>query len=118
MDDVSRYLHLTREVMPARARQPGTKWPVREDHCFQRIVLDHVAGGRWYDHIARPAYKHLSADQAAEAVRLCEAILEGCADLAALNRQSLAYRGKLDRRPAPRTSPPCPRETRQKTLDL
>lgn len=92
---VERYLTLTRETLPGLAREPERQWPVRHDHCFQRIVLDHVSGGVWYDHIARPAYKHLSAAQAQEAVRLCERIISGEADLHALNRQSLAWRGKL-----------------------
>ncbi|MEO0939086.1 MAG: hypothetical protein AAFY38_13110 [Pseudomonadota bacterium] len=79
--------------MPDMAR--GRGWPVVNDHCFQRIVLDHVAGGVWYDHIARPAYRHLTADQAARAARLAEDIIAGRADLHALNRQSLSWRGKL-----------------------
>lgn len=93
-DPIARYLTLTREVMPRMARQPEIRWPVREDHCFQRIVLDGISGGVWYDHIPRPAYKHLTEDQAREAVSLCEAIIDGSADLAVLNRQSLVWRGK------------------------
>ena len=95
---IQRYLTLTREVMPRMARTSGTCWPVRDDHCFQRIVLDHVCGGIWYDHLERPAYKHLDADQASRAVGLCEDIIAGHADLAALNNRSLAWRGKPQRR--------------------
>ncbi|MEW9921084.1 hypothetical protein AB2B41_15835 [Marimonas sp. MJW-29] len=83
---IDRYLTLTREVMPQMARAGTHRWPVRDDHCFQRIVLDAISGGVWYDHIARPAYKHLTPEQAARAVALCEAIIEGEADLDALNR--------------------------------
>ncbi|MEM9437686.1 MAG: hypothetical protein AAGA15_11650 [Pseudomonadota bacterium] len=93
MSDVDEYLKLTRETMPALAKDRG--WPVSADHCFQRIVLDHIAGGTWYDHIPRPAYKHLTNAQARAAVALCEAIIDGSADLHALNRASLAHRGKL-----------------------
>lgn len=92
---VERYLHLTRQVMPDLARSGRTDWPVANDHCFQRIVLDTICGGVWYDHIARPAYRHLTADQAARAVRLCEAIIDGSVDISALNRASLGWRGKL-----------------------
>ncbi|MEM9970993.1 MAG: hypothetical protein AAF762_07820 [Pseudomonadota bacterium] len=88
-------MRLTREVLPDVARRPETEWPVVNDHCFQRIVLDAVSGGVWYDHIPRPAYKNLDRDQAARAVALCQDILAGRADLHALNRQSLAWRGKL-----------------------
>lgn len=94
-DLVSRYMVLTKEVMPHMARDPAVLWPVRNDHCFQRIVLDNVCGGPWYDHLARPAYKHLSRDQAICAVRLCEAIIAGDADLDDLNQNSLRWRGKI-----------------------
>lgn len=104
---VSRYRHLTTTVMPACAFSRPSTWPVVNDHCFQRIVLDTVCGGVWYDHIARPAYKNMTSLQAAEAVALCEAILDGFADLVALNRQSLRWRGKL--RAGGRQARPRPR---------
>lgn len=92
---VARYRYLTATVMPACATDRSSIWPVVNDHCFQRIVLDTVCGGVWYDHITRPAYKNMSSAQAAKAVALCEAILDGSANLVALNRQSLRWRGKL-----------------------
>ena len=68
---------------------------MRADHCFQRILLDQACGGRWYDHIAgRPAYTHADDAVLARAVTLAEAVRDGIADLAAMNRQSLAWRGK------------------------
>ena len=94
---IARYRDLTGRVMPDRARRGGTGWPVVNDHCFQRIVLDNVCGGTWYDHIARPAYRNMTRDQAMRAVALSEAILDGTADLGALNRQSLIWRSKLRR---------------------
>ncbi len=92
---IARYRHLTGIVMPELALDRSRKWPVVNDHCFQRIVLDAVCEGVWYDHIQRPAYKNLTYAQASKAVTLCEAILDGSADLTALNRQSLLWRGKL-----------------------
>lgn len=89
------YRHLTCTIMPQMARTTHKDWPVRHDHCFQRIVLDTICGGVWYDHIARPAIRHLTLAQASKAADLCEDIIAGKADLAALNRQSLRYRGKL-----------------------
>lgn len=84
-------------MLPALAPERG--WPVSADHCFQRILLDHGVGGCWYDHVAgRPAYRHVDAAQLAAAVALGEAVAAGEADLAALNAQSLFWRGK----PAPR----------------
>ena len=91
---VERYLHLTRMVMPTLARSTKRHWPVRNDHCFQRIVLDTICGGVWYDHIPRPAYQHLRETEAMRAVQLCEQIISGETDLSLLNRQSLLWRGK------------------------
>lgn len=81
--------------MPALAKSKKTLWPVRYDHCFQRIVLDNICGGVWYEHIARPAYKHLTLEQALCAVQLCDDIIAETVDLAELNRKSLAWRDKL-----------------------
>lgn len=91
---VERYLNLTRTVMPALAQTSKRHWPVRNDHCFQRIVLDTICCGVWYDHIARPACKHLSPSQAMQAVQLCDQIITDAVDLTALNQKSLAWRGK------------------------
>ena len=93
-DLVSVYLHLTKEVLPALARNGRRNWPVSEDHCFQRIVLDHVCRGVWYEYLDRPAYKNLKKDQVQRAVKLCEDIASGHADLQKLNQQSLIWRGK------------------------
>lgn len=93
-DVVRRYMVLTKEIMPQMARDPAVKWPVRNDHCFQRIVLDNVCGGPWIEHLPRPAYKSLSHDQAVRAVQLCEDIVANRIDLHDLNQKSLAWRGK------------------------
>ena len=94
-DDLVRaYLHLTKEVLPALARNGRRNWPVSEDHCLQRIILDHVCGGVWYEYLDRPAYKNLTKDQAQRAVKLCEDIADGHKDLQKLNQQSLIWRGK------------------------
>ena len=87
-------MHLTKEALPLLARSNNLNWPIQEDHCFQRIVLDTICGGVWYDHLSRPAYKHLTSDQAQRAVRLCQDIAEGRTDLNQLNQQSLAWRKK------------------------
>lgn len=90
------WLKLTRRTLPALAG--GRGWPVSLDHCFQRILLDHAVGGRWYDHVAgRPAYRHLGQAALARAVALGRAVAAGRADVAALNRQSLVWRGKQAR---------------------
>lgn len=71
------------------------RWPIRLDHCFQRVLLDHAFGGRWYDYVAgRPAYRAAPEDALARAVALGEAVLAGTADLPALNARSLEWRNK------------------------
>ncbi|WP_375249558.1 hypothetical protein [Sphingomonas sp.] len=68
---------------------------MKADHCFQRILLDHACGGRWYDQITRrPAYRHACDTTLDRAIALGEAVAAGTTDLAALNRQSLIWRGK------------------------
>ncbi|HEX8486881.1 GCN5-related N-acetyltransferase [Sphingomonas sp.] len=87
------WLHLTRVILPALAA--ARRWPVRADHCFQRILLDHATGGCWYDSIAeRPAYAHAPEQTLANAVAIGRAVIAGEADLAALNRASLAWRAE------------------------
>lgn len=82
---------LTRRRLPAAAFE--RRWPIVEDHCFQRVLLDHACGGVWYDHIlGRPAYACASDRQLRAAIALGEAALAGTADLTDLNRQSLAWR--------------------------
>ena len=93
-DLISRYLTLTKDIMPLAALDPQNKWPVRNDHCFQRIVLDIVCNGIWYEHLSHPAYKHLNHDQATRAVQLCEDIVSNRVNLHELNEQSLIWRGK------------------------
>ncbi len=87
------WLELTRQTLPTLASRRG--WPVSLDHCFQRILLDHAVGGRWYDHVAgRPAYRHVDDAGLARAVALGRDVAAGRVDLSALNRQSLVWRGK------------------------
>lgn len=87
------WLALTREELPALAAE--RRWPVRADHCFQRILLDHAIGGCWYHAIiARPAYRHADDAVLERALALGRAVVAGAADLEALNAESLAWRGK------------------------
>ena len=93
------YLRLTRDVLPGLAADAGD-WPIRFDHCFMRVVLDHVFAGPWYDHLDRkkgPAYKQASDEQLRAAVEVAGRIAAGGREtLVPMNRQSLIWRGKLD----------------------
>lgn len=95
----ARWLTLTREILPAAAS--ARRWPVQADHCFQRIFLDNACEGVWYDRISlRPAYAHADRVILDRALALAEAALAGEADLADLNRRSLAWRRQRKARSA------------------
>jgi len=91
-----RWLSLTRHVIPARAE--AEQWTLRADHCFQRVILDAVCEGRWYDHVTgRPAYRHLDEHRLALAVSLAHLLAtdtDGRQLLERLDAQSLSWRGK------------------------
>ena len=88
-DLIDDYMHLTKTVLPSMARSGERDWPVCEDHCFQRIELDTICGGVWYEHLQRPAYKNLTNNKAKSAVDLCQDIKEKRVDFRHLNQQSL-----------------------------
>ena len=88
------WLRLTRDVMPGLAAERG--WPVRLDHCFQRILLDAELGTPWTAAlVGRPAYKSVDDATLDRLIARAEAVVAGEADLHALNRASLKGRGKL-----------------------
>ena len=89
----ARWLTLTREIMPSVSAE--NRWPIRNDHCFQRVLLDNACGGTWYAYISkRPAYRRADMATLERAIALGEAVLAGSADLGELNVRSLTYRGK------------------------
>ena len=90
----ARWLHLIRRELPEAALS-RPDWPIRLDHCFARVILDHLCGRPWREVLPAPAYKHLTAGQLRCAIATAEAVLSGHADLPALNRASLLARRKL-----------------------
>ena len=89
---VSRWLTLMRVTLPAMAVPNG--WPIRLDHCFMRVCLDAAIGRRWDEAVRRPAIRHLTDEQLAQALGTAEAILCDPSLLPILNDRSLAMRGK------------------------
>ncbi|MEM9356235.1 MAG: hypothetical protein AAGB04_08480 [Pseudomonadota bacterium] len=90
-----RYMELTRVLLPAEARL--RTWSLQNDHCFMRVILDHLFQDCWYRHLDRrlTAYKQLNVEQLQQCITLAERILEqGDPLLTNLNRQSLAWRRK------------------------
>ena len=97
---LARYRELVLAELPRRARELG--WPVTEDHCFGRIVLDGAVGGRWYDVLDRrrsPAFEQLDDEQRARAVDLAERMMtDGEPLVRELDARSLTWRGKPPKR--------------------
>ncbi|MBD2090776.1 hypothetical protein H6F67_13025 [Microcoleus sp. FACHB-1515] len=94
-----RYLELTNQTLPDLAKQ--RRFPVRFNHCFQRIILDNLFGGCWYDRLDRKqgaAYRQLTEEQLEQAIAIAEAIIAQPDEyLIELNQNSLRWRGKSKR---------------------
>lgn len=89
-DLVARWLDLTRRVLPGMAQEAN--WPIRLDHCFMRVGLDHAIGQPWHERVRRPAIRHLTDGQLQAALAVAERIAAEPALLPSLNKQSLAWR--------------------------
>ena len=91
---LARFKHLTEVALPARARE--RRWPIRFDHCFKRICLDHAFGDVWYNHLRKPAQRYLEGEPLDRAVECAEQLLQqGAPLLEPRNEASLRWRGKL-----------------------
>lgn len=91
----TRYLKLTNQVLPELARQ--RQFPVKYNHCFQRIVLDNLFGCCWYEALDRKdtAYKQLTEEQLERAIAIAESmIIQTNEHTHQLNRNSLRWRKK------------------------
>ena len=88
----ARWLHLTRVALPAMAA--AHRWPIGLDHCFMRVCLDCAIGAPWHERVRRPAIRHLDDAQLRAAIAVAERVAADPASLPALNRESLAMRGK------------------------
>lgn len=86
------WLRLVQETLPKAAANRG--WPVTEDHCFARILLDAAVGEPWRRRIRPPAWRNAPVAVLKEALALGEEAASGARDLHELNARSLALRGK------------------------
>ena len=95
LEQIARFKYLTETVLPHLAREH--RWPLRLDHCFKRVCLDHAFGDVWYRHLKKPAERHITGEPLHRAVACAEALAtdEGGDLLRIRNGESLRYRGKL-----------------------
>jgi hypothetical protein len=94
---LTRYKQLVDTVLPLAAKNKSDaqpRWPVHLNHCFGRIILDHICQRPWREIIDPPAVRHMSTTQLSKAVEVGEGILGGTIDLEKLNRESLQMRAK------------------------
>lgn len=110
-DLLEEYKHLTNDVFAEARKHTGTatRWPIRLNHCFQRIILDNLFQDVWYPHLSidgedgsKPpkggAMHRLRIDQLVGALEIGRQMLEGGAPIVReLNERSLAWRGKQRR---------------------
>lgn len=91
---IARFKQVTEVLLPLRAREE--RWPLRLDHCFKRVCLDHAFQDVWYRHLPKPAESNLAGDALQRALSCAEDLLRGDRDLLnERNRASLHWRGKL-----------------------
>jgi hypothetical protein len=92
----TQYLELTNQILPRLAT--SRHFPVRYNHCFQRIILDNLFDRCWYEVLERnqePAYKQLTEDQLEQAIVLANNMIhQPNSYLQKLNQNSLNWRGK------------------------
>ncbi|NJC25116.1 hypothetical protein [Neolewinella antarctica] len=80
---------------PAAAK--AGRFPIVLNHCFLRVVYDHVAQDMWKNVLTGkgPAIHQLSGEQLDLAIATGEAMLTDRELTSKLNQESLAFRGKL-----------------------
>ena len=94
------YCDWTNELLPLIAVERG--FPVVKNHCFQRIVLDNLLGGCWYDFLHRgkiPAYKQLTLNQLGTAIAIARSLeASPVGHIQTLNAKSLQWRAEYHER--------------------
>jgi hypothetical protein len=85
-----RYWQATGEDLPELASERG--WQVQEMAAFQRIILDNVCKGVWYDKIKEPAIMNLSEAQLRKAVYLAEDFVSSARPIEFYDERSQQWR--------------------------
>jgi len=85
-----RWRQLVEHRLPAAAVSRG--WPIQNDHCFARVLLDNAVGAPWRLCIRPPAWRNAPPETLENAIALGEAALAGRRDMAALDERSQALR--------------------------
>jgi hypothetical protein len=89
------YLTLTQETLPRKAK--NSDWPVRFDHCFQRICYDNAYGDVWYEFVdGSPAYQTIPDGALLKATAIAyQMMMWGKPAIERLNQKSLYWRDEI-----------------------
>ena len=82
--------YLAEEVLPARAASGD--YPVRFDHCFERIAYDVAVGAKWDTEVTPPFHEHATREQIRRAVDVLREMARNPERAAEYNCRSLRYR--------------------------
>lgn len=85
-----RWRHLVEERLPKAALTRD--WPINQDHCFARVLLDNALGAPWRLVVRPPAWRNTPKEELKRAIALGEAVLADRIDLKVLNAKSLTMR--------------------------
>lgn len=93
----AQYIRLIKKELPEAAQKSlktSIPWPVTEDHCFARILLDHLFQACWYDRLdkSQSAYKQLTQSQLNYLIQRGLTYLKDPDILRRDNRDSLEWR--------------------------
>lgn len=83
------YLELTNNILPSNINTP-----IKDNHCFQRVILDFLFKDCWYNHLdkSKTAYKQLTDNQLILATNRMVVWLNNIKILETDNNNSLKYR--------------------------
>ena len=95
MDELKReLLDLANREFPARANQGG--YPIRLNHCFLRVVYDHLFEKKWQEALdpKKAAIHQLDETQLRRAIELGHEVMADRESCEIMNERSLVWRGK------------------------
>ena len=89
-----RLRQLANVEFPAAAK--AGKYPIIFNHCFLRVVYDHILQDKWQRVLTngKPAIHQLTREQLIAAISVGERLVEDVEATRRLNLESLGYRGK------------------------
>ncbi len=81
---------LVNRQLPAAAKENA--WPITENHCFARILLDNALSRPWREAVRPPAWRHTPLETLQRAIDLGQDLLRNPQEIDRLNARSLHLR--------------------------